>query len=121
MQLKHFFVFLLVLGISVADLNVYPQESANKYHQSSKVLLKKKFSYKNTKLSVFNQNTISGTYFLCFFFPCTNLKSAFQKQTHRTLHVQKQVYQKIASLNIQHIFLLKKNTSSNSIPNLYIA
>jgi hypothetical protein len=31
------------------------------------------------------------------------------------------LYQKIASLNIQHIFLITKITSSNSFPSTYIA
>lgn len=121
MQLKHLFVFLLVLVISVADSTVYPQEAPTTYFQSSKVIYKKKFSYKNTKLVVFNQNTVSSIYFLAFFIPRINLKDAFQKQAQHTLKLQKQLYQKIALLNIQHIFLLKKNTSSNSITNLYIA
>lgn len=121
MQLKHLFVFLLVLVTSVAESTIYSQESVTKYHQSSKVIHKKRVSYKNTKLIVFKQNIVSIKYFLAFFIPGINLKDAFQKQTQRTLKLQKQLYQKIAYLNIQHIFLHKKNTSSNSITNLYIA
>jgi hypothetical protein len=121
MQLKHLFVFLLVLVISVAESNVYSQESASKYYQSSKLIYKKKFSYKNTKYVVFNQNKISNTHFFTFFFPRIYLKDEFQKQIQHTLKFQKQLYQKIASINIQHIFLITKITSSNSLPFTYIA
>ncbi|MBL4642776.1 MAG: hypothetical protein JKY44_04205 [Flavobacteriaceae bacterium] len=121
MQLKHLFVFLLVLVITVAESNAYSQENISRYYQSSKVVHKKKFSYANTKLVVFNQNIRSGTCFSAFFFPCINLKSAFQKQIQRTLKLQKQRYQKISLLKIKHIFLLKKYTSSNSVTNIYIA
>ncbi len=118
MQLKHLFVFLSILAISVAESNVNTQENASSYFQLSKVAHKKKFSYTNTKLVVFNQRVLPNTCFLAFLFPYINLKSAIQKQT---LQLQKQLFQKIASLNIQHTFLLKKNNSSNSVPSLYIA
>ena len=121
MQLKHLFVFLLVLVISVAESNAYSQENTSRYYQSSKVAHKKKFSYTNTKLVVINQNIRSGKYFTAFFFPSINPKSAFHKQIQRTLKLQKQRYQKISLLKIKHIFLLKKNTSSNSITQIYIA
>ncbi len=121
MQLKHLFVFLLVLVISVTESNVYSQENSSKYYQSSKLIYKKKFSYRNTKHVVSNQNRISNTYFLTFFFPRIYLKAEFQKKIQHTLKFQKQLYQKIASLNIQHIFLITKITSSNSFPSTYIA
>ena len=121
MQLKHLFVFLLVLVISVADSTVYSQESATNYYQSSKVIHKRKFSYKKTKHIAFNQNIASGTYFPAFFFPKVNLKIEFQKQIQRTIKLQKLLYQKIALQNIQHIFLHTKITFSNSLSSLYIA
>ncbi len=121
MQLKHLFVFLLVLVISVAESNANTQENSSRYFQSSKVTHKKKVRYTTTKLVAFNQNTLSSNCFLAFFFPSINKKKAFEKQIQQTLQLQKQLYLKIASLHIQHIFLLKKNTSSNSVPSLYFA
>ncbi|TVZ57116.1 hypothetical protein OD91_2423 [Lutibacter sp. Hel_I_33_5] len=121
MQLKHLFVFLIVLLISVADCPVYSQNNSSKYYQSSKSIHKKKFSSKNTKHIVFKQNTLSSKYFLNFFFPIIDIKSEFQKQIQLAIKLQKQVYQKIALLNIKHTFLIHKVTASNFISNLYIA
>lgn len=120
MQLKHLFVFLLVLVLSAADSVVFSQESTSNYYQSSKVIKKQHFSYRNTKQLVFNK-TLSGNYFLSFFFPSILQKNTFQKQIHLTFKLQKQLYQKIALLNNQHNFLINKITASNSISNLYIA
>lgn len=119
MQLKHLFVFLLVLVISVAESNVYSQESNSSYYQSSKIIKKKNLNSKNTKHIVFNY-TLSGNSFFTFFFPSTPQKNILQEQTQLTIKLQKQLYQKIASLNIQHIFLITKITSSNSLPSTYI-
>jgi hypothetical protein len=121
MQLKHLFVFLLVFLHSVAESTVYAQESASNYYQSSKKIQKKKFSYKNTKHVVFNKHLLSSAYFLAFFFPSIYIKGAFQKQIKLTLKLQKQLYQNIALLHNQHIFLINKITASNSISNVYIA
>jgi hypothetical protein len=121
MQLKHLFVFLLVLVISVADSTIYSQEGAPKYYESSKLIHKKRFSYQNTKHAAFNQNRVSDKYFLALFFPKITLKTEFQKQIKRTIKLQKKLYQKIALLNIQHTFLHIKITTSNSLSFLYIA
>lgn len=121
MQLKHFFVFLLLLVISVTETTVYSQNSANKYHQNSKIVLKNKFSYTRTKFNAFNQKIISDKYLLAFFFPKTNLKETYQKYILLSHKLQKKLYQEIASLNIQSTFLIQKITSGNSISNLYIA
>jgi hypothetical protein len=121
MQLKHLFVFLLVFLHSVAESTVYAQESASNYYQSSKIIQKKKFRYKNTKLIVFNKDVLSSADFLALFFPNIYIKSSFQKQIKLTLKLQKQLYQNIALLHNQHIFLTNKFTASNSISNLYIA
>ena len=120
MQLKHLLVFLLFLVLSVADSSVYSQETSSKYYESSKLIDKKKFSYTNTKLVVYKQNVVSYKYFLSFFFPKIDIKSEFQKQILLTIKLQKQLYQKIASLNSKHTFLTPKITSSNSISILYI-
>ncbi|MEE9407012.1 MAG: hypothetical protein V3V28_02935 [Polaribacter sp.] len=120
MQLKHFFVLLLVLVLSVTDSTVYSQESVANYYQSSKVIQKKSISSRNTKQVVFN-NTFSGNYFLSFFFPSIPQKNAFQKQVLYVLKLQKQLYQEISFLKKQHIFLITKTTSSNSISNLYLS
>lgn len=120
MQLKHFFVFLLYLVISVAETTAYSYNSSNKYHQSSKRVHKNKFSYKSTKLNAFSQKTISDKYLLAFSFLYLNLKGAYQKHILHSYKLQKQLYQKIASLNIQHIFLNQKITSCNTISTLYI-
>ena len=121
MQLKHLFVFLLLLVISVAESTVYSQESSSKYYQSSKLIHKNKFKTKNTKHIVFKDNLISKKYFLTLFFPIIDIKSKFQKQIQLTIKLQKQLYQKIALHNHLHIFLIHRITSSNSISNLYIA
>lgn len=120
MQLKHLFVFLLVFLVSIADATVYSQNSSSEYYQSSKVIQKRGFSSKKTKHIVFNK-VFSDNYFLTFFFPKILLKTAFQKQVFLTLKLQKQLYQRIANLNNQQVFLINKITSSNSISNLYIA
>ena len=120
MQLKHLFVFLLILLLSVAESRVYSQENTSNYYQSSKVIKKKPFNSKNIKYVVFNK-TISGNCFLSFFFPCIDPKNTFQKETEHVLKLQKQLYQKIALLNSQHTFLISKTTSSNLISNVHIA
>ncbi|WP_298778753.1 hypothetical protein [uncultured Polaribacter sp.] len=121
MQLKHLFVFLLLLVISVAESTVYSQESSSSYYQSSKLIYKDKFSAKNTKHIVFNDNLISEKHFLTFFFPLIDIKSEFQKQIQLIIKLQKQLYQKIALLNHKHIFLIHKITLSNYFSNLYKA
>lgn len=120
MRLKHLFVFLLVFFLSVAESPIYSQESTFNYYQSSKSIKKKRFNTRNTKHVVFNK-TLSANSFLAFFFPSILQENAFQKQTILTIKLQKQLYQKIASLNNQHTFLINKITSSNSISYLYIA
>ena len=121
MQLKHLFVFLLVLVISVAESTIYSQESAPKYYESSKLIHKKRFSYRNTKHAAFNQSSVSDKYFLALFFPKITLKTEFQKQIQRTIKLQKQLYQKISLLNIKHTLLHIKITTSNSLSSLYKA
>tara|TARA_R110001606_G_C15222032_1_gene634143 strand:- start:413 stop:778 length:366 start_codon:yes stop_codon:yes gene_type:complete len=121
MQLKHLFIFLLVFLHSIAESTVYAQESTSNYYQSSKLIQKKKFSSKNTKHVVFNKNVFSSTDFLALFFPPIYLKSAFQNQIKLTLKLQKQLYQNIALLHNQHIFLINKITASNSFSTIYIA
>ncbi|SDR77277.1 hypothetical protein SAMN05216503_0840 [Polaribacter sp. KT25b] len=121
MQLKHLFVFLLVFLHSVAESTFYAQESTSNYYQYSKIIQKKKFNYKNTKHVVLKKDVLSSADFLALFFPSIYLKSAFQKQIKLTLKLQKQLYQNIALLHKQHIFLINKIIASNSISNLYIA
>tara|TARA_R110002126_G_scaffold277560_3_gene423579 strand:- start:18429 stop:18794 length:366 start_codon:yes stop_codon:yes gene_type:complete len=121
MQLKHLFVFLLLLVLSVVESTVYSQESSSKYYQSSKLIHKNKFSAKNTKHFIFKDNVLSGEYFLTIFFPKIDIKSEFQKQIQLTIKLKKQLYQKIALHNNQHIFLIHKITSRNSISDLHIA
>ena len=120
MQLKHLFVFLLMFFLSVAESPIYSQENTSNYYQSSKSIQKKRFSGRNTKQVVFNKTT-SGKAFLTFFFPSIHLKIAFQKQILPIIKLQKQLYQKIALLYRQHIFLISKMTASNSISTIYIA
>ncbi len=121
MQLKHLFVFLLILLISVAESNVYSQENSSNYYQSSKVNYQKKFSAKNTKHVVFNKNILFHTYFLSFFYSSILLKEKIQVENLLTIKLQKQLYQKIAISKKEHIFLISKITASNSISYLYIA
>lgn len=59
MQLKHLFVFLLLLVISVAESTVYSQKNSSKHYQSSKLIHKNKFSAKNTKHLIFKDNVLS--------------------------------------------------------------
>lgn len=120
MQLKHFFVFLLYLVISVAETTVYSLNSSYKYHQNSKEVHKAKFSYKNTKLNAFSQKRISDKYLLAFSFLYLYSEEVHQKHILHSYKLQKQLYQKIASLNIQHIFLNQKITSCNTTSTLYI-
>ena len=121
MQLKYFFVFLLVFLISVAESSFYSQESTSRYYHSSKLIQKKTLRYKNTKHIVFNNNALFSKYFLVFFFPKIDVKNEFQKQIQLILKLQKLIHLKIALLNNKHTFLTHKNTASNSISNLYIA
>lgn len=121
MQLKHLFVFLLILVISVAESTFYSQESTSNYYQSSKLIDKKKFNSKNTKLIVFNQNRTSYINFLTFFFPKIDIKRDFQNQIKLAIKLQKRLYQKIALLNIKHTFLTSQIISSNSNSYLHIA
>ncbi|MGJ8745377.1 hypothetical protein [Polaribacter sp.] len=121
MQLKHLFVFLLIFFLSVAESTIYAQENTSNYYQSTKIIQNKKLRYKNTKYVVFNKDLLSSAYFLTLFFPTICLKNAFQKQMKLTLKLQKQLYQNIALLYNQHIFLINKITASNSISNFYIA
>jgi hypothetical protein len=109
-----------VFFLSVAESPTYSQENTFNYYQSSKSIKKKRFSTRNTKHIVFNK-TVSGKAFLAFFFPSIHLKKAFQKQIQPIIKLQKQLYQKIALLHRQHIFLISKITTSNSISNIYIA
>ena len=120
MQLKHLFVFLLMFLLSVAESTIYAQENTANYHQLSKVIHSKKISYRNTKRVVFKP-TFSCKYFLAFHFKSIQLKGVLQKQIQHSLKLQKQLYQHIAKLKNQHIFLISKITASNSISNLYIA
>ena len=120
MQLKHLFVFLLVFLVSIADATVYSQSNSSEYYQSSKVIHQKEFCAKKTKHIVFNK-AFSNNYFITFFFPRILLKTAFKKQVFLTLKIQKQLYQKIANLNNQQVFLINKTIHSNSISKLYIA
>ena len=119
MQLKHFFVFLLILVLSVADSSIYAQPSTFSYYQSSKSYQYKSFSAKNTKYIVFNK-TNSYNNFLTFFFTNIHITSTFQNSTLITLRLQKQLYQQIALSNKKHTFLILKITSSNSFSTLYI-
>lgn len=120
MQLKHLFVFLLMFFLSVAGSPIYSQENTSNYYQSSKSIQKKRFNSRNTKQVVFNK-TASGNAFLAFFFPSIHLKNAFQKQIQPIIKLQKQLYQKIALLYRQHIFLISKITANNSTSTIYIA
>ena len=121
MQLKHLFVFLLVFFLSVSESTIYAQESTSNFYQSSTVIQTKKISDKNTKYVFLNKHLFSDTYFLAFFSSSIHFKNTVHNQIELTLKNQKQLYQKIALLQNQHIFLLKATTSSNSISNLYIA
>ena len=121
MQLKHLFVFLLVLFLSVAESTIYSQENTSNYYQSSKIVQTKKFSNQKTKNVVFSKEILSSDYFLAFFFPSIYLKNTFQKQITLTIKLQKKLYQHIALLKNKHTFLINKITSSNSISPLYIA
>lgn len=121
MQLKHLVVFLLFLVISVAECTVYSQNNTSNYYQSSKLNHTKKLFSKNTKLVVFNKNSVTDNYFFTFLYSEIHIKCEFQKQVHLTIKLQKKRYQEIASINSQHIFLINKITSSNSTSNLYIA
>lgn len=120
MQLKHLFVFLLFLVLSVAESPVYSQNKTSDYYQSSKLIDKKKFSYVNTKFVVYKQNIVSYRYFLYFFFPKLDISTEFQKQIQTIFKLQKNLQQEIAWLNLKYTFLIHQNTSSNSIPTLYI-
>lgn len=111
-------MFLLLLLISVAESTIYSQESSSKYYQSSKLIHKNKFSTKNIKYIIFRDNVLSEKCFLTFFFPLVDIKSEIQQQIQLTIKLQNQLYQKIALHNNQHIFLIHKITSSNSISDL---
>jgi hypothetical protein len=121
MKIKHLFVFLLVLVISVANSNLYSQKSSDNYFQSSKTSSKRKINYRNTNFVAFNPRILANNYFLAFFAISIDLKGLFQNQIQLTLKLQNQLHQKIASINIQRLLLQKKFTTSNSISNLYIA
>ena len=121
MQLKHLFVFLLIFLLSVAESTIYSQENSSGYYQSSKVIQPRKSIYKNTKIGAFNQHILSGKNFIAFFFPKITLKFVLKKQILRILKLQKQLYQKIALLHNQHLFLINKTTASNAISKVYIA
>ena len=114
MQLKHLFVFLLFLLISVAESTVYSQESTSNYYQSSKITEHKKINYKNTKRISVKSNPLSNAYFLSLFITEIHIKNELQNKIQRTFILQKQVYLKIALLNNQHTFLTSQITSSNS-------
>jgi cell division protein FtsB len=120
MQLKHLFVFLLVLILSVVESPVYSLNSSSDYYQSSKIVKRKNLNFKNTKYIVFNRKN-SLEYFLTFFLSCIHLKNAYQEQIQISLKLQKQLYQKIALLNKQNIFLIHKIITSNSTSTLYRA
>ena len=120
MQLKQFFVFLLILILSVVESPVYSENSSSDYFQSSKSYQHKSFSAKKTKYIVFNKRN-SYTNFLAFFFSNIHETNAFKNSTQLKVKLQKQLYQKIALLHQQHTFLILKITSSNSISTLYLA
>jgi hypothetical protein len=121
MQLKHFFVFLLVFFLSVAESTVYAQESTSNYYQSSKIIKVNRVNSKRTKQITFKNVLVSNHYFLAFLFSSIHLKNTLQEQTQLTIKLQKHLYQKIALLNNQHTFLINKITTSNSISILYTA
>lgn len=120
MQLKHFFVFLLILILSVADSSIYAQPSSSSYYQSSKSYQHKSFSAKNTKYIVFNKTNSYHNY-LTFFFTSIHITSAFENSTLLTLKLQKQLYQQIALSYKKHTFLIPKITSNNLVSTLYSA
>lgn len=121
MKLKHLFIFLLVLVVSIANSNLYSQKNSDNYFHSYRTCHKKKINFPKTKFVTFKQHTLPYDYFLVFFIPTVNLKSVIQKQVQLTLKLQKQLHQKIASINIQQLLLHKKVTTSNTISYLYIA
>ena len=120
MQLKHLFVFLLFLVLSVAESPVYSQNKTSDYYQSSKLIDKKKFSYINTKFVFYKQNIVTYRYFLYYFFPKLDISTEFQKQIHTIFKLQKLLHQEISWLKLKYTFLIPKITSSNSFSTLYI-
>ncbi len=120
MQLKQFFVFLLILIISVVESPAYSHRNSSEYYQSSKSFQNKKLSLKKTKHIVLKQNG-SKEYLLAFILENIHFKNVFQNKIRLILKLQKQLFLEIAYQNNQHIFLLQKITVSNLKSNLYIA
>ncbi|WP_405605505.1 hypothetical protein [Polaribacter sp. Asnod1-A03] len=120
MQLKQFFVFLLILIISVVESPAYSHSNSSEYYQSSKSFQNKKLSLKKTKYIVLKQNG-SNEYLLAFILENIHFKNVFQNKIRLILKLQKQLFLEIAYQNNQHIFLLQKITVSNLKSNLYIA
>ncbi|WP_405562145.1 hypothetical protein [Polaribacter sp. Asnod6-C07] len=120
MQLKQFFVFLLILIISVVESPAYSHRNSSEYHQYSKSFQNKKLSLKKTKHIVLKQND-SNEYLLAFILENIHFKNVFQNKIRLILKLQKQLFLEIAYQNKQHIFLLQKITVSNLKSNLYIA
>ena len=119
--IKYLISFLLIFGLTVNDCSIYSQINSTNYHQVSFISTRKEFSYNQSKLYVYTGQTLSEKVLSNLPTIFRNLKNAYSTQIKVILKLRIELYQKINSMNAQHVFLNKIITSSNHYSSLYIA
>ncbi len=118
--IKYLISFLLIIGLAVNECSIYSQINSANYHQVSYVNNKKESCHKDLELYTYGRKILSGKVFsaLIVYF---NLLDVYSNQILTILKLRIELYQKINSLLIQHVFLNKIITSGNQYSSLYIA
>jgi len=119
--IKHLISFLLIFGLTVNDCFIFSQINSANYYQVSYVNTRKEFSHKHSEFYVYTRKSLSEKVLSIVLITFRNLRDVYSTQIQVILKLRIELYQKINSMNAQHVFLNKIITSSNHYQSLYIA
>lgn len=118
--IKYLISFLLIFGLTVNECSIYSRINSANYHQVSYVNTRKEFSHKYSKLYTYGRKILLGKVFITLI-SYRNLRDVCSTQILTILKLRIELYQKINSMIVLHVFLNKIITSSNQYPSLYKA
>ncbi|SDX38525.1 hypothetical protein [Flavobacterium degerlachei] len=119
-QLKYLIALFLAFGLMVNDGTLETKSNQVEYYQFSNAIVSSEWKTSRSKLYVYNQATAVK---IAISIPFTYLQFAaiYSLQIKVLVKLRTQLYQKVSSFTLQHLFLNEITISTKSLNSLYIA
>jgi hypothetical protein len=119
-QLKYLIALFLAFGLMVNDGTLETRSNSVEYYQFSNVIVSAEWKTSHSKLYIFNQATAAKT---AISIPFTYLQFAaiYGLQIKVLVKLTAQMYQKVRSFTMQHLFLNEMISSRNALNSFHIA